>query len=99
LHSASQLPPRSDFLDAKVPAPLDVDDDLTRHLVGRPQDMTADEEPWVFEGSVYVTPDNLVSLGAGALELHVIVNIPIADLPEVVRRLGIHGTSDKTLGG
>ena len=61
--------------------------------------MTADEEPWVFEGSVYVTPDNLVSPGAGALELHVIFNIPIADLPEVVRRLGIRGTSDKTLGG
>ena len=24
------------FLDAMVPAPLDADDDLTRHLVGRP---------------------------------------------------------------
>jgi hypothetical protein len=47
-------------------------------MVGRPQDLTADEEPWEWDAKVGVTDDRYAEFGAPALELRVYVLIPAA---------------------
>jgi hypothetical protein len=76
------------LLDSLVPAPLDRDDGLALRIIGRGSDLGVDDDPWQFEAVIHDTPDALVDLGAGALELHIIVNIPLADVDQVLRRLG-----------
>ena len=78
------------FLNLLVRTPLDVDDDLARRMFGRPQDMTAGEEPWEYGAAVALEDDRLVGLdiGAGVFRLRVYIGIPPADAPEVLRRLG-----------
>lgn len=81
------------FLNELVPGPLDRDDDLARHIVGRSADLVMGEEPWVFEAYPGLEDDRLVGMGvgmgAGVFRLRVTIGLPTDDLPEVLRRLGI----------
>jgi hypothetical protein len=79
------------FLDAMVPGKLDRDDDLVPRMVGRPADLWVGAEEWHWHASLYLTEDSLVAMGAAGLKLHVSVEIPESDLPEVARRLSGSG--------
>ena len=74
------------FLEALVPA-LDRDDELWVRMVGRPQDLTVDQEPWKWVAALQDGDERLQSFGAAALELRITVCIPYDDLGEVVARL------------
>jgi hypothetical protein len=56
-------------------------------MVGAPQDHTVDEEPWRWEAVVGIPDQSLDPFGGSALELRIVVTIPPADVPEVMRRL------------
>jgi len=75
------------FVELLVPAPLDYDDALVRHMVGRGAELTADEEPWSWDGGLMVNDERFGPYGASALELRLTIGIPYDDLPEVLRRL------------
>ena len=70
-----------EFLNAIAPGPIE-GDDFEARIVGRPQDLTVDQEPWRFE----VVPS--VRDAESGIQLHVIVNMPASDVGEVLRRLG-----------
>jgi hypothetical protein len=62
------------FLTLLVSAPLDLEDDLARRMVGRPQGLFVEEEPWGWEATVGVPDERLALFGAPALELRVTVS-------------------------
>jgi hypothetical protein len=69
------------FLDIVSPPPLQ--EGIVNRIIGRPQDMTADDEPWQY--------DLMPGYGESGFQFHAIVRIPRADVPEVLERLGSGG--------
>ena len=68
------------FLNIVTPLPQSEDDGLALRIMGRPQDLTQDDEPWRFECLAGDAPD-------GGWGLRIIINVPPADVGEVAARL------------
>jgi len=67
------------FLDTIIDRPI-TDDGLAMRIFGRPQDLTFSDRPWRFDLMPGITEADLI-------KMHVIANIPMEDIDEVLTRL------------
>ncbi len=67
------------LLDLVAPMPLDLEDELTRHVLSRYCDLPASEVPWRFDLSPVITDD--------AVQLQASVYIPDPDMDLLAARL------------